>query len=282
MALLSMAVWDTDENERSSYTWKTLTNLFETVNWKKHRLIISDNNSCERTKEIYKTILSVFPKDSVKIIYNIENLGTAEAINKAWRLRELGENAIKMDNDVIIHQTGWVEELELAISIDPKLGIVGLKRKDCWENPAHPDPFYKSELKMLSHDTNLPWVVVEKVNHVMGTCQMYSSALLDKIGYLQQPSLYGFDDSWAAIRCKKAGFYSAFIPHINIDHIDTGTTSYQGWKEKHASEQWKQYHEMLAAWEAGKSVYYNPFETDLANSGIIPDSAKLPYIGKTF
>lgn len=266
MALIAMAVWDTVENKRTDYTRRTLQSLLDTVDFTKHRLIISDNGSCNETQIVLSSFalkfLTKYPyNNKIQIIRNGENLGTAEAINQAWRERQPGENAIKMDNDIVIHQSGWVEELELAISIDPKLGIVGLKRKDCWENPAHPDVFYRSELKMLSHDTSLPWVVVEKVNHVMGTCQMYSSALLDKIGYLKQPSLYGFDDSWAAARCKVAGFYNAFIPHINIDHIDTGDNPYQKWKEDHAGQQWKEYHTVLAQWQNGtRSVYYNPFK----------------------
>ncbi len=48
--------------------------------------------------------------------------------------------------------------------------------------------------------------------------------------------LYGFDDSLAAVRCQVAGFYNCFYPHVNIDHIDPGTTSYQKWKEGYAGE----------------------------------------------
>jgi len=266
MALIAMAVWDTVENKRTRYTHETLHNLLNTVDFNAHRLIISDNGSCDETLDLYKRFFLHFIEkypynNKLRIIHNGKNLGTAEAINKAWRLREPGENAIKMDNDVVIHQSGWVDDLEFAIVLDSKLGIVGLKRKDCWENPEHKDPFYKSELKMLPHVPGCSWVVIEKVNHVMGTCQMYSSALLDKIGYLQQPSLYGFDDSWAAARCQVAGFYNAFLPHINIDHIDTGGTDYQKWKEHHASQQWKEYHEVLGQWRNGtRSVYYNPFK----------------------
>lgn len=266
MALISMAVWDTEENERTIYTRKTLESLLDTVDFTKHRLIISDNGSCKRTHDLYTEFFFRFRdkypyNNKIEIIYNGKNLGTAEGINKAWKERIPGENAIKMDNDVIIHQSGWVDELEYAIRLDKEIGIVGLKRKDCWENPMHTDPFYKSQLKMLPHNPGEPWVVVEKVNHVMGTCQMYSSALLDKIGYLQQPALYGFDDSWAAARSIIAGFYNAFLPHIKIDHIDAGDKPYQQWKQKHANDQWQIYHQTLAAWKNGtKSVYYNPFK----------------------
>lgn len=259
MALISMAVWDTEENQRSKYTEATLNSLYATVDWHKHRLIVVDNASCEKTKgnlEFYKTVI---PK--MEIIENPRNFGTAEAINEAWNHRLPGENAIKMDNDVVIYYENWIEDMEEAIKRDPKLGIVGLKRVDCWENPEHKDPFYRSTLHMLPKQPHERWMIVEKVNHVMGTCQMYSDALLQKIGYLYQPKLYGFDDSFAAVRCKLAGFESAFLPHIRIDHIDAGDTPYQKWKEAHASECWGEYHETIDAWKTGKKpIYYNPFD----------------------
>ncbi len=64
----------------------------------------------------------------------------------------------------------------------------------------------------------------------MGTCQMYNYRLIDKIGGLMQPGLYGFDDTLAGVRCKLAGFKNSFLPHIEIDHIDTKETPY--WQEK--------------------------------------------------
>lgn len=249
MALIAMAVFDTEENGRSEYTLETLKSLFWTV--KGHRIVVVDNASCEETKRILRDCANF-----IEVITLTENVGTAKAVNKAWQLRKAGENCIKMDNDVVIHQSGWVEQMENAISKDPTIGIVGLKRKDCWEEPSRTD-FYKSSLEMLPHVPGEPWLVVERVNHVMGTCQMFSSALLEKIGYLYQPRLYGFDDALAAIRCQVAGFYSCFLPHIEIDHIDTGATAYQGWKEKHASEDMAEYNRLKNGYLSGTIPVYS-------------------------
>jgi GT2 family glycosyltransferase len=190
-----------------------------------------------------------------KLITLDENVGTAKAINKAWQLRQPNEHCIKMDNDVVIHQDGWADDMEKAITLDPNIGIVGLKRKDCWENPNRND-FYKSEMHLLGGG-NHRWLPIEKVNHVMGTCQMFNSALLDKIGYLYQPRLYGFDDSLAAVRCQVAGFYSCFLPHIEIDHIDTGETPYQKWKENHAGEDMRIFNELKNAYINGTKPIYS-------------------------
>jgi GT2 family glycosyltransferase len=250
MALISLAVWDTEENGRTEYTAKTLETLYLTVNTRKHRIIIVDNGSCEATQKLLNKAARI------EVIRLHENIGTAKAVNKAWQLRKPNANCVKMDNDVVIHSRDWVEDMERAIKLDPAIGIVGLKRKDCWEEPSRTD-FYKSSLEMLPHVPGESWVVVERVNHVMGTCQMFNSALLDKIGYLYQPRLYGFDDALAAIRCQVAGFYSCFLPHIEIDHIDTGATAYQGWKEKHAGEDMAEYNRLKNGYLSGTIPVYS-------------------------
>lgn len=254
MALIAMAVWDTEENQRAELTRKTLDSLFKTVDLNKHRLIVVDNNSCKRTQDL----LLEFSSMNYMIISRKENIGTARAINRAWNLRNPGEHCIKIDNDVVINTPGWVEGMEEAIRRDPLIGQVGLKRKDCWEWPGHEHDDWRSELHMLPHIPGEPWQIVEKVKHVIGTCVMHSSALLDKVGFLYQPGLYGFDDVIMSHRTHLAGFYSCFLPHINIDHIDPGGTPYQSWKEKYAGEQTQQMialvHEM---YNGTKPIYYS-------------------------
>jgi len=264
MALISMAVHDTVENGRTWMTKATMESLIKTVDFNKHRLIIIDNNSCEETKELWQhyvnsNIFSSFLNIPM-CITNSENIGTAEALNLAWKQRQPGEHCIKIDNDVVIHSAGWVDEMERVIHYDPTIGQVGLKRKDCLESPFR-DDWYKSELKMLPHTPGHPWIIVEQANHIMGTCVLHSSALLDKVGYLKQPGLYGFDDCFMSLRSQLAGFTNVFLPHINIDHIDPGGTDYQKWKEASAGKDMAQYNEDVQRYKSGElSVYYNPFE----------------------
>lgn len=254
MSLIAMAVYDTDENKRTEYTARTLDSLRETVNLDKHQLIIVDNNSCDSTKALFDTYTNKLGRAT--LITNPENIGTARAINKAWQLRNPGRHCIKMDNDVVINQSGWVEEMEAAIATDPLIGQVGLKRKDCWEFPGHEHDDWRSELIMLPHIAGHKWQIVEKVKHVIGTCVMHSSGLLDKVGYLYQPSLYGYDDVIMSHRSHIAGFYNCFLSHIDIDHIDAGITDYQKWKEMHSGEQTKGMIELVHAMYRGERDIY--------------------------
>jgi GT2 family glycosyltransferase len=255
MSLIAMAVYDTEENKRTEYTEQTLLSLRDTVNLDKHELFIIDNNSCKATKDLYDTFVGEL--GCCQIIPLRENIGTARAINKAWRLRNQGQHCIKMDNDVVIKQSGWVEDMELAIATDKLIGQVGLKRKDCWEFPGHLNSDFRSELVMLPHIAGGKWQIVEKVKHVIGTCVMHSSDLLDRVGYLYQLSLYGYDDVIMSHRSHIAGYYNCFLPHIEIDHIDTGETAYQGWKEKHSGEQTQKVIDLVHSMYRGEqSIYY--------------------------
>lgn len=265
MALIAMAVYDTEENKRSEITRRCLDSILDTVDLSRHRMFIIDNKSCQATKDIYDDFVVRF--ESKYPWYNLnrpvfiglpENIGTARAINQAWKSRRPSEHCIKMDNDIIINSPGWVDELEEAIRRDPAIGQVGLKRKDCWEWPGHEHADWRSELHMLPHMPGEPWQIVEKVKHVIGSCVMHNAALLDKVGYLYQPGLYGFDDVIMSHRTHIAGFYSCFLPHINIDHIDPGGTPYQSWKEKYAGEQTQQMIDLVHEMYNGtKPIYYN-------------------------
>jgi GT2 family glycosyltransferase len=260
MALIAMAVHDTEENGRSEYTRLTLESLAKTVDWNKHRLFIIDNNSCGITNKIYFDFGENNKNIKFILLGNYENIGTAEAINLAWQHRLPGEHCIKMDNDVVINQVGWVDEMVEAIEREPLIGIVGLKRKDIIQTTWHPDPNYRSELIMLPHEPGQRWINIEKTNDIIGTCIMFNSSLLDKIGYLFQPGLYGYDDVLASHRSHLAGFMNCFLNHIDIDHIDTKAGSYQDWKHKHSGEHTAEMIKIFREYVNGeRSIYYNPF-----------------------
>jgi cellulose synthase/poly-beta-1,6-N-acetylglucosamine synthase-like glycosyltransferase len=260
--LITMAVYDTEENDRTWMTVETLDSLYKQVDFSRHRLMVSDNGSCEATQRVLHRMRGMIDLT----VHNGENLGTAAALNKLWRHRKPGEVVCKIDNDVVVHARNWPDYIEKAFKVRPFMGICGLKRKDCDEWPLVIEPkFLKSKflpypIYPLPHVKGHPWrfCVLEQVNHVMGTCQAYRPELLDKIGYLYQPSKYGFDDSLAAVRCEMAGFFSAFLTGIEIDHIDPGGTEHTDWKNREAGRMMNEYHKTVREYKSEKrDIYYD-------------------------
>jgi len=253
MSLICMAVYDTDENGRYEYTERTLENLFCTVDWSKHRMVMIDNGSSSVTKKL----LHGYELKGVRdIITNGMNVGTARAINQGIKMRRQGEYCVKVDNDIEIETKGWIDEMEAAIERSPEIGILGLKRKDIQFDANNSDPSYRSELVQLPHEPGQTWITVEKGPSIMGTCTMFNCRLLDKIGGFQDCSIYGFDDSLISLRSVLSGFWNAYLFHINIDHIDNGGHPYTQEKHKIASEAWDKYNYMHAGYVNGSLPLY--------------------------
>lgn len=260
MALVAMAIYDTPENGRDELTEACLETLLRpriSDEDHRHRWFFVVNASTERTRKALAEF-AWHHRNPVEVIYKEKNVGTAKAVNAAWVHRLPGEYAVKMDNDVIIHQFDWLEQMEETMRKMPELGILGLKRKDLIQHPDHEDPRYRSTLQIVPHTPGEPWRFVEVTDDVMGTCTMFSPACLEKIGYLYQPGLYGFDDVLACVRSKVAGFENAFLHGIEIDHPDPGTGDYQIWKSRTAFEDAPEYARAKEAFESGTiPVYVN-------------------------
>lgn len=260
-SLVTMAVHDTKENNRTWMTRATLETLRDTVDLSRHTIMVSDNGSCQKTHALYKEFEGII----TYIVYNGENIGTARALNKLWRLRQpLHRCVVKVDNDVRIHRPGWLDVIEMVFDKDSQIGICGLKRKDLaeWPIPHHglAQPFYMSELRPLTHRPGEPWIIVEEVNHVMGTCQAYSQELLNHMGYLWQPGQYGFDDSLASLRAHLLGFRTVFLHGIedHLEHVDPGGTEYTKWKAAEAGRLMGKYNEARAKYQSGEwDLYYD-------------------------
>jgi GT2 family glycosyltransferase len=261
MALIAMAVHDTVENGRTELTKKTLDGLFETVDFVHHRLFVIDNGSCEETERV---IAEAYKRSAAKFINPIDvirfpkNVGTAKAINVAIKKRYKDESIVKIDNDVIIHKEGWIEDMEDVMVRMPQIGILGLKRPDLQESTFAVNLDFRSKLHEVPHQPGQRWRVVEECKHVMGTCTMINPALLDKIGYFYQMNgLYGFDDSLLCVRSQVAGFINCFLHGIDIDHIDPGQSEYSEWKNKHAGEMLTEYARHEHAYRTGTMDIYH-------------------------
>lgn len=250
-ALIAMCAYCTEENGKLKYLKETLDSIAKTVDLEKHQLHIIDNSPDNWV------IPHIIKDCNVKIVTMAtlhtptSNLGTAGGINLAIKQRKPNQFLIKCDDDWTTDHIGWVDELEAQMQKRPDLGILGLKRDDIWQRPDNPDPRYRTHM-----DGKL-----EICEDIMGTCTMFSPQLLDKIGYMNQPSNYGFDDVLISVRSIVAGFTNAFLPHIKITNLDIVPTEYTQWKKDEAAVYIDEISKLCDMYRSGKiSYYYNPFE----------------------
>lgn len=239
--IIAMCVYCTEENGKLKYLQQTLDSLLTTVDFKKHELIIIQNDQYKETSRLINQYLN--HDLNIKLIYPGENLGTAEGINLALKQRKDGQFFVKCDDDWTTTHIGWVEEMQEQIELHPEIGILGLKRDDVY-GELIPDK-----------DGQLLWN-----NDIMGTCTMYNPAMLEKIGALKQFSKYGYDDSVFSVRSIVAGFKNAFMRNIKIVNLDEGGTEYTEWKKKEAGIYASEAAIVTDLIRTGQLSYYYPFE----------------------
>jgi GT2 family glycosyltransferase len=255
MVLIAMCVYSTEENRKDECLEKTLLSLKKTTNLINHRLFLSINGKTEKTMDIITKSLEGCP---YTVIDNGCNLGTAKGINKCWVQRHKGEHCIKMDDDIEIWDDvkNWIEILEEAVRRDPQIGQIGLKRVDCFEDPST----NSSSLHSLPKKPGERWIHIEKAQHIIGSCVLHSSDLIDKTGGLfQMDGLYGFDDCLKSHVSILAGFYNCFYPHILIAHIDPSISNFQDWKVRYAGERFKIYEETVEKLKNRQLSWYFEF-----------------------
>lgn len=219
-----IAIYDTEENRRTEYTQRCILSLYDTVNNSKHRIILVDNGSCLSTKKLISAAQKSFT--NLSYITNATNLGTSGAINLGIAKRIPREVVCKADNDVVWNTKDWADELEATILSDPTIGILGLKRKDIWQHVSHENPAYRTHF-----DGKL-----ELCDDIMGTCTAFQPSFLDKVGYMRQIGVYGGDDVIFSALSTLCGYRNAFLPHIDIDHIDVGGDIYCEQKKRMAGD----------------------------------------------
>ena len=258
MTLAAMAVHGTPDNNRVPITRRCLQSMAESQKWDNHSLYIIDNGSIDEMKRLLDDAKHWLP---FTLITNDHNAGTARGVNRGWMNRVPGQSCLKCDDDIVYHRNGWLDVLEEMVNRDPNIGIVSCKRRDLAESPHYPQGHpYLSHLISLPHQAGQRWLHVERVNHCIGSSQLYSSKLLDKIGYLyQMGGLYGFDDSLAAVRCEVAGMMSVFACGIDIEHIDPGDTPYQTFKHEHSGAMMEKFAATAREYMSGaRSIYNGP------------------------
>ena len=256
MSLLAMAIWDTIENGRSKYTNAALESLYRTVDWGRHRLVCVDNGSCYETK----IILDHWePKIGFSRIENEANLGQASAINQAWRMfdPEADRHVARVDNDIKFMTNGWMDVLEEVIERDEEIGLAALKHPDLVDCPEETD-WRKTSYHTVPHKKGQKHIVVERMNHCLGSAQLISRELFDRIGYLRPYGLYGSEDVDYCVRCKLAGLHCVYVHGLHFYDLDQcKNEAYQKWKEETSSRNMPEMDRIIEGYRSGRNLHYS-------------------------
>lgn len=258
--LIAMCVYHTEENDRLPIIVRTLLAL-STCLKPNHRLFIYDNSPNSIITDLRYHIEVVWSGKADNITFlggDGINIGTARGINECWKHHEEGEYLMKVDDDYLVKSISYINEMVEVMERTPNLGILALKRKDLTESPNHESIDYRTKLMMVPQKKGERWYVIEQVKNVFGTVQMYSPELFKRIGYMEQVGPYGWDDFIMSVKCYAAGMIGAFLPHVEIDHIDEGEEKYVEWKREQAAKVHDEVMHLAKQYKLGlKELYYD-------------------------
>ena len=208
-------------------TSKCLHSVFRTIGAHPFiEVIVVDNASKDGSisylKKIYKKVI---------FIQNKDNLGYAGGNNVGIRyaMKHDADIVALLNNDVVV-TPGFFKELLDVITMNPKIGIVG------------PKTYYQNKNKIiedaggkLSHryfginrgqsekDTG-KYNKISKVDYVSGSAMAIDTAVIKKIGLLDERFFLYYEDGDFCLRARKAGYKCVYVPNAVQYHIGGAST----------------------------------------------------------
>lgn len=186
-------------------------------------VFVVDNNSHDKSVE---EIREKFPK--IEVIANSVNLGFSGGNNVGIKkaLQTKADFILLLNNDTIV-EPNFLDELVKFGRSHPRVGILGptLKFKRGFEvfydlggkiNPWFGRTTHKT-VSLLADQ--LP----SKVDYLSGACLLIRSAVINKIGMLEEDYFFGFEDVEFCLEARKNGFEIYNVPTSIVEHKISGS-----------------------------------------------------------
>ncbi len=209
------------------YIEDCLSSVFKTIKDLDSEVVVVDNNSQDKTKDIVKK----FPK--VSLILNSENLGFARASNQGIKQSQ-GQYILLLNPDTKVTQ-GAINNLYSFLKSQPKAGIAGcqlrypsgkIQARGQFPNLTSAF-FYQTYLGKIfpfgilvypNIFTGVGFKRIHRVDWLPGACLLIRREVIDKIGALDPKYFMFWEDMDFCYRAKKAGFLTYYYPKCHIVH----------------------------------------------------------------
>lgn len=246
---------------RLGFTQKTMASLSIAVHDIPYNMYVVDNGSTDGT-QLWLMGQRDIPLRYETICYP-DNKGTATAVNVAWGHRAEGQHCLKLDNDFVVQDKNWLWRALAILAARPDIGTVAVKWDGNPENPEHTNVIYKSKLSTAGQET------VEECLYPISPAMLVRGEVVDKIGGLIQPMLYGYDDLLYLHRVQKAGYKTVFMLNSHASHLDgeyggaTAVSDYGKFKNEQAHRSADIFSRMVSAYDSGELPLRVPLDADL-------------------
>ena len=214
-----------------SYLIDCLQSIFDSTNGIDYEIIVVDNASCDNSVEAVK---QSFP--NVKLITNKENVGFANANNQGYEEAK-GDYILLLNPDTIVKQNAIHSTLDF-LQTKAKAGMVACRllnadnslQKSVYNFPSIShnllsaflvDRFFNSHYQQTTYYMKQP----HKIDYACGAFLMIKKRALGDMTLLSPDFFMYSEEKELALRLKKGGWDTYFVPFGEIIHYGGASTS---------------------------------------------------------
>jgi GT2 family glycosyltransferase len=165
----------------------------------------------------------------IRLIENGKNLGFVRGNNIGIRAAPPDHDILLLNNDIVIPQDGWLEEMQRVAYSAGDIGIVGCRLSLPDGRLLHAGAymplasFWGQQIGSLEKDVN-QYNAERDVQCVVGACMYVKRAVLDAIGLLDEVFFSYFEDTDYCLRAAEAGLRIVCAGGVTLIHHENVST----------------------------------------------------------
>jgi GT2 family glycosyltransferase len=209
---------------RWNLTERCLESLRRNTDLSDATVLVVDNGSADETPERLKRYTWL------RTIRNPKNLGFVRGNNVGIEASDPSGDVLLLNNDVEIHQPGWLERLRETARSAPDIGVVGCRLVLPDGRLLHagtyilPDTLWGQQIGALEADVG-QYPGVRDVEGIVFACAYIRREVIGRIGGLSEKYRSYFEDTDYCLRAREAGFRTVVCGDVTLVHAEHGSTS---------------------------------------------------------
>ncbi|MGB3904264.1 MAG: glycosyltransferase family 2 protein, partial [Anaerolineae bacterium] len=187
------------------------------------QVLVVDNGSTDGTVAYLRSL------DWIRLIENDRNLGFVRGNNVGILATPPDHDVLLMNNDIVIPQDGWLEEIQRVAYSAHDIGIVGCRMILPDGRLLHAgaymplDSFWGQQIGSLEKDVN-QYSADRDVESVVAACVYIKRGVLEAIGPLDEAFFSYFEDTDYCLRAREAGFRILCAGGVSLIHHENVST----------------------------------------------------------
>lgn len=188
------------------------------------QVMVVDNGSTDGTLPYLRQL------DWITLVQNGRNLGFVKGNNVGIQTAPPGNDILLLNNDTLIRQDKWLDEIQRVAYSADDVGIVGCRMVLGDGRLLHAgaympqDSFWGQQIGSLEKDVN-QYALDREVTAVTGACFYIKRAVINTIGPLNEAFFSYFEDTDYCLQAAKAGFRTMCAGNVTIVHFENVSTN---------------------------------------------------------